>query len=165
MKWLGAVLDVIGIGGKAIARRQQRKQIKLESELRVIEAKANAKVNRINSNTTSDNQIDLITAEQKDKTFKDDFVTYLFLIPVAVATFQPFLVAYKTDTWDKMNKYFLESYESLNQLPDWYKIAVILVVVDVLGFRSFLRKAFTALIDNYMAKKGLIKKVSEHVSK
>ena len=112
MKWLGAVLDVIGIGGKAIARRQQRKQIKLESELRVIEAKANAKVNRINSNTTSDNQIDLITAEQKDKTFKDDFVTYLFLIPVAVATFQPFLVAYKTDTWDKMNKYFLESYES-----------------------------------------------------
>ena len=50
-------------------------------------------------------------------------------------------------------------------MPDWYKIAVILVVVDVLGFRSFLRKAFTALIDNYMAKKGLIKKVSEHVSK
>lgn len=87
--------NLIGIGKDALQNKAKLKQLKQEQEFKVLEAHTKANVDRILSNTDSDNQIDLITAQQKNNTFKDEVITYLFLIPVFIATTQfksPFYV-------------------------------------------------------------------------
>lgn len=157
MKWLGLIGNLLGIGKGALERRSALKKAKLDSDLKVIEARANAQVTRINSNTVSDNQLDLMAKEQQATSYKDEVVSFIFLMPLVVATVNPFLVAYKTSNWVGLTEQFVESYDSLNKFPTWYIVGVVLVVIDILGFRSFLRKAFTAWLDRKISKLGLLK--------
>ena len=157
MKWLGLIGDLLGIGEGALERRSALKKAKLDSDLKVIEARANAQVTRINSNTVSDNQLDLMAKEQQATSYKDEVVSFIFLMPLVVATVNPFLVAYKTSNWIGLTEQFVKSYDSLNKFPTWYIVGVVLVVIDILGFRSFLRKAFTAWLDRKISKLGLLK--------
>ena len=103
------------------------------------------------SNTTADNEIDLVTARNKKYTWKDEIITYLFLIPIVVATIVPFIIAYENNEWSNLNQFIQDSYYSLDQLPEWYKWVLGAVVIDVLGFRSFARK----IVDKWGSKKTL----------
>jgi hypothetical protein len=138
--------NLIGIGKDALQNKAKLKQIKQEQEFKVLEAQTKANVDRILSNTDSDNQIDLITAQQKNNTFKDEVVTYLFLIPVFIATITPFIIAYKENNFTHLPTDIRISYENLNQLPNWYKYVLGAIIIDVLGFRSFARK----IVDKYV---------------
>jgi len=138
--------SLLGIGKDALENKAKLKQLKAEQEHSIIEAQTKAQVDRIMSNTDSDNQIDLITAQNKKYTLKDEVVTYLFLIPVVVATLVPFIIAYKSNDWVNMNDFVLSSYESLDKLPNWYKYVLGAVIIDVLGFRSFARR----IVDKYL---------------
>ena len=140
--------SLLGIGKDALENKAKLKQLKAEQEHSIIEAQTKAQVDRIMSNTDSDNQIDLITAQNKKYTLKDEVVTYLFLIPVVVATIVPFIIAYKSNDWVNMNDFVLSSYESLDKLPNWYRYVLGAVIIDVLGFRSFARK----IVDKYFNK-------------
>jgi hypothetical protein len=161
MKWLGIIGNILGIGKDALKRRADLKQKKLESELKVIEARANAQVTRINSNTVSDNQLDLMAKEQQAKSYKDEVVSVIFLTPLIVASITPFIVISKTGQWESLTNEFVKSYDALKEFPTWYVVGVVLVVIDILGFRSFLRKAFTLWLDKTMAKHGLIEKITK----
>lgn len=146
MNILGIVLNVLGIGKEALNNKAKLKQLKIEQEHKIIEARTAAEVDRITSNTDSDNQIDLQTARDKRYTFKDEIVTYLFLIPVFVATITPFIIAKKTGDWTELNENLRNSYETLNELPEWYMYILFAIIIDVLGFRSFARR----LINKYI---------------
>lgn len=132
--------NLLGIGKGYLERRAKLKELKQIQEHEVVKAETSAMVDRIMSNTESDNEIDLITARDKKHTSKDEIITYLFLIPVFVASIIPFVVAYKNDSWVELLELIRESYESLDKLPSWYKYVLFAIVVDVLGFRSFARK-------------------------
>ena len=138
--------NLIGIGKDALENKAKLKRLKQEQEFSIIEAQTKANVDRILSNTDSDNQIDLITAQQKDKTFKDEVVTYLFLIPVVIATLTPFIIAFKESNFINLSDDIRISYENLDKLPNWYKYVLGAIVIDVLGFRSFARK----IVDKYL---------------
>jgi len=140
---------LLGIGKDALENKAKLKRLKQEQDFAIVEAQTKANVDRILSNTDSDNQIDLITAQQKDKTFKDEVVTYLFLIPVVIATVTPFIIAFKESNYTNLSDDIRISYENLDKLPNWYRWVLGLVVVDVLGFRSFMRK----VLDRYIEKK------------
>jgi hypothetical protein len=150
MNILGLLGNLLGIGKSALENRAKLKQLKAEQEFKITEATTKASVDRIMSNTESDNQIDLITAQNKKYTYKDEVITYLFLMPVLIATVVPFIIAYEANSWGELNDLTLSSYESLDMLPTWYKYVLGAVVIDVLGFRSFARK----LVDKYMNKDG-----------
>ena len=137
---LKIVGNIFGIGKGYLENRQKLKTAKAEQEFKIVEAETNAIVNRILTNTQSDAEIDVITARNKRFTIKDDVITYLFLVPVMVATIVPFVVASSNDSWINLNSHIVESYNSLSQLPDWYPYVVGAIVTDVLGFRTFLRK-------------------------
>ena len=122
--------DLLGIGKDALKNRAELK----------------AQVDRILSNTDSDNQIDLITAQDKRYTLKDEIVTYLFLIPVVIATVSPFIIAYKESNFTNLAQDIRVSHENLDCLPNWYKYVLGAIIIDVLGFRSFARK----LIEKYI---------------
>jgi hypothetical protein len=140
------IADLLGIGKNALENKAKLKRLKQEQDFAIIEAQTKANVDRIMSNTDSDNQIDLITAQQKDKTFKDEVITYLFLIPVFIATITPFIIAFKEGNFTNLADDIRISYENLDKLPDWYKYVLGAIVIDVLGFRSFARK----LVDKYI---------------
>ena len=137
--------NLLGIGKDALNNRAELKRLKAEQEFKIIEATTEAQVDRIMSNTDSDNQIDLITAQNKKYTSKDEIVTYLFLVPVVVATVVPFITAYQINDWLNLNVYIVDSYNALSELPNWYKYVLGAVVIDVLGFRSFARR----LVEKY----------------
>ena len=140
------IADLLGIGKSALENKAKLKRLKQEQDFAIIEAQTKANVDRIMSNTDSDNQIDLITAQQKDRTFKDEVITYLFLIPVVIATITPFIIAFKEGNFTNLADDIRVSYENLDKLPDWYHYVLAAIVIDVLGFRSFARK----LIDKYI---------------
>jgi len=149
MKLFNIIGNLLGIGKDALNNRAKLKQLEAEQRFKITEATTNASVDRIISNTESDNQIDLITAQNKKYTFKDEIVTYLFLVPVIVATIVPFISAFESGQWNELNVLVKDSYLALNELPEWYKYILFAVVIDVLGFRSFARK----IVDKYFIKK------------
>ena len=132
--------NILGIGKDALNNRAELKRLKVQQEHSIIEAQTKAQVDRILSNTDSDNQIDLITAQDKKHSLKDEVITYLFLIPVIIATVTPFIIAYKENNFTDLSEDIRLSYENLNQLPNWYKYVLGAIIIDVLGFRSFARK-------------------------
>ena len=140
MKLLQILGNLLGIGKDALNNRAELKKLKAQQEHSIIEAQTKATVDRINSNTDSDNEIDLITAQDKKHSLKDEVVTYLFLIPVFVATVTPFIIAYKESNFTNLSQDIGISYENLDCLPDWYKYVLAAIIIDVLGFRSFARK-------------------------
>jgi len=148
MNWFGIILNIIGIGKDALKRKQERNKQRDESKQKIEEAITEAKVTRILSNNEADNSIDIITAENKKYTLKDEVVTYLFLVPVVIATITPFLISSSTGEWLTLSENIEQSYKNLDNLPTWYKWVVGLIVIDVLGFRSFARK----VIDKYLTR-------------
>lgn len=155
LDFIGIIGNILGIGGKALQNRAKLKQLKAEQEFKIIEAETNAVVDRIISNTDSDNAIDLETARNKKFTIKDEVITYTFLTPVFIATITPFLQAYKSGIWTNLAQDIEVSYEALNSLPDWYMYVLFAIIIDVLGFRSFARpfvKAWTSKISGKLKK-------------
>jgi len=149
--------NLLGIGKGYLENRAKLKQAKQDQEFAVINAETGAKVKRINSETEGDLSIDLITARNKKYTLKDEILTYLFLMPVMVATIVPFFQAMSPDgSWTELNVYFKSSYETLDDLPNWYKHVLYAVVVDVLGFRSFARKIVDAYINKNKTDNNLL---------
>ena len=146
MKILQILGNLLGIGKDALKNRAELKRLKAQQEHSILEAQTKAQVDRILSNTDSDNQIDLITAQDKRYTLKDEIVTYLFLIPVVIATVSPFIIAYKESNFTNLAQDIRVSYENLDCLPNWYKYVLGAIIIDVLGFRSFARK----LIEKYI---------------
>jgi len=146
MKILQIIGNLLGIGKDALNSRAELKKLKAKQEHSIIEAQTKAQVDRILSNTDSDNQIDLVTAQNKRHTLKDEVVTYIFLVPVFIATITPFLIAFNNNEWTKLSLYVKEAYQNLDQLPTWYKWVLAAIIIDVLGFRSFARKVLSKYI-------------------
>ncbi len=146
MKILQIIGNLLGIGKDALNSRAELKKLKAKQEHSIIEAQTKAQVDRILSNTDSDNQIDLVTAQNKRHTLKDEVITYIFLVPVFIATITPFLIAFNNNEWTKLSFYVKEAYQNLDQLPTWYKWVLAAIIIDVLGFRSFARKVLSKYI-------------------
>ena len=143
---LSLIGNLLGIGKGFLDNKAKLKTLKQEQDFAIIEAQTKANVDRILSNTDSDNQIDLITAQDKKHSFKDEVITYLFLVPVVIATVTPFIIAYNSSSYVNLSEDIRISYDNLNQLPNWYKYVLAAIVIDVLGFRSFARK----IVDKYV---------------
>jgi len=143
---LEVIRNIFGFGKEILLNKNKLKVAKQEQEFKIVEAQTKATVDRILSNTDSDNQIDLITAQDKKHSFKDEVITYLFLIPVFIATITPFIIAFKESDYINLSSDIRISYENLDKLPDWYKYVLGAIVIDVLGFRSFARKLVSKYI-------------------
>ena len=137
---LSVIGSLLGIGKGYLENKAKLKRLKQEQNHSIVEAQTKAIVDRTLSNTDSDNQIDLITAQDKKHSFKDEVVTYLFLVPVFIATTSPFIIAYSESNFTHLAQDISYSYENLDCLPDWYKYVLAAIIIDVLGFRSFARK-------------------------
>jgi len=111
---LEVIKNIFGFGKEILLNKNKLKVAKQEQQFKIVEAQTKATVNRILSNTDSDNQIDLITNQQKSETFKDEVITYLFLIPVFIATITPFIIAFKESNFINLSNDIRISYENFD---------------------------------------------------
>lgn len=155
MNWISAVLNIIGIGGKALEKRAERKMAKIESENKINEAVTNAEVKRIESITASDNTIDLESVKQMQKSWKDEFLMTIIYTPFAIVVIVPFITAFKTGNWENLNTYMINSFKTLNDLPEWYPWIAGLILIATFGFRSILRKGIETAIQAFVKKINL----------
>lgn len=165
MNWFSGLLNVIGIGGKALESRAELKRIKEVNLQEVLMAETKAKVallgaqtQRVLTNDEADNRIDWEGAKQKSKTIKDDVLVYTILMPLMLAVVVPILTAFKTGNFENINDDMIKSFQALNLLPEWYKWVMGAVIVDVLAFRriamSLLNKAdLGGFVNNIFTKR------------
>lgn len=131
---------LFGFGKSYLTNRQKIKSAKQDQQFKIIEAETKSIIETTLSNNSSDNNNDFQTIQNKKFTFKDEILTYLFLIPIFITNLLPFIKAYSKDGQIlQLHVYLNESYISLSLLPQWYFIILFAIVVDVLGFRSFAR--------------------------
>ncbi len=115
--------------------KQELKKIKLASEKKVIEAKANsliaiseAKIHIAKTGQANDFSLDRLAMENMEKSYKDEFLLLLFSIPMIMA----FLPKYADDA--------LKGFEVIQNMPQWYQYTFIGMVVVIYGMRGMFTK-------------------------
>ncbi len=102
---------------------QKRKQAKLESDLKIAEAKTLSTVERIKRREIADIRWENTSIDHSG--WKDEFWTLIIALPL-VMCFIPGL-----------DKYALRGFEVLEQTPEWYRWAVGIAIGSAFGVRKF----------------------------
>lgn len=126
MSWLKALWDsagaIFGMGKTVVEGWQERKNAQLTSDLRIVEAKTQATIKRLEVGQTADIAWENLSIEKSG--WKDEYLLILFSIPL-VMCFVP--------GWDK---YVTAGFESLKGTPDWYQWAIGIMVASAYGYRK-----------------------------
>ena len=122
MKWLSAIGDLFNIGKTALEGWQTRKKAKLDSDLRVNEAKTKAKITRLETGQKAD--IAWETTSIENSGWKDEWFTIVFSIPL-IMCFVPGLV-----------DYVQAGFMALKETPDWYQWTIGILVSSSVGYKK-----------------------------
>lgn len=125
------MIDAIFTGLKLIASpvtewlkgRNERKQVKLESEIEITRAQTTAMIQRMTTQQEADIAWERLSIG--NSSWKDEFWTILIATPVALV-FIP-----------GMDVHVLRGFEVLGALPDWYRWALGVAIGSAFGVRQF----------------------------
>lgn len=116
----GAVID--GVRDWQQSKSEARKE---QHEIR--KARVSATIKRIHDGDEHAAELDQLSMSQRG--YKDDLLMYIVVTPCVLAFFP------------ETQEFVTEGFESLQEMPEWYLIALVLVFVDTFGFRRLLRGA------------------------
>lgn len=126
MEILGGVL---GLGKGWLESRQKRAEIKLETESKVLVARAEAEVKRLEKIQDAEIAWDNNVASQMDHTWKDEWFTILLSIPVLLAF---------VGQWGRDRA--TEGFAALATMPDWYMTAFLSAIAASFGIRALVNR-------------------------
>ena len=129
------MLSVIGSIGSAIVSgvsdyfkgKQEISKTKLEGDIKVLIAEAEAKVKRLERESEQDYDLDRLATENMEKSWKDELILLIWLTPVAMC----FIPEYHV--------YVTNGFASLALVPDWYMGILVGMVVVIYGMRGLLK--------------------------
>ena len=124
------ITELFSLGKSLVTGWFAGKQEKQKVKQRISEAKALARISRIEANTKADNDLDSLTVAEQKNTWKDEFVVLVFLLPF-IGSFIPVV-----------QESVLAGWEYVSKAPDWYNYVIYGIVISVLG----LRRMFTAFV-------------------
>ena len=131
----GALTSLIA---KPIEQWQERKTLKVQQKFELIKiehetqkAKANALLEMAKQGQSQDYDLDKLAMQNMNKSFKDELVLIVFLMPMILA----FVPSYA--------EYALAGFNIIGQMPHWYVGIIIGMVVVIYGLRGLL-KAYLA---------------------
>lgn len=111
---------------------QERKKVKLESDIAIAQAKTKAQINKIETGQKADIAWENLSINQSG--WKDEWWTLILSIPM-IMCFIPGLV-----------DYVQAGFKALNETPDWYQYSVGVAIASAFGVRR--------IIDFMKIKKG-----------
>ena len=129
------MLSIIGNIGSAIISgvsdyfkgKQEISKTKLEGDIKVLIAEAEAKVKRLERESEQDYDLDKIATQNMEKSWKDELILVLWLTPVAMC----FIPEYHV--------YVTNGFAALALVPDWYMGILVGMVVVIYGMRGLLK--------------------------
>jgi hypothetical protein len=129
---IGAVTNQVGGYFKG---KQELSKVKLEAEKVVIKAQAEtamavalSKTKMAEQGQTQSFSLDQIAMNNMEKSYKDEAILAIFLAPMVLAFIPGF------------DQYALRGFEVIQQMPQWYQMTIIGMVVVVYGMRGMLDK-------------------------
>lgn len=118
----GAVQTILAPATEMIKGWQARKQSKLESDLRVNEARTEAKIRILEKGQQADIAWENLSISNSG--WKDEYWTLVLSIP-AILCFIPGAAAYVRAGFD-----------ALRQCPDWYQWALLVAIASSFGYKK-----------------------------
>ena len=122
MGWLSIVGNLFGIGKEALGGWQARKAAKLDSDLRVQEAKTQGMEERLRTGLVAD--IAWENTSIQNSGWKDEWFTVILSIP-AILCFVPGLA-----------DYVRAGFGALSTTPEWYQWAFLVAVSSSFGYKK-----------------------------
>ncbi len=122
MGWLSIVGNLFGIGKEALGGWQKRKAAKLDSDLRVQEAKTKGMEARLSTGQQAD--IAWENTSITNSGWKDEWFTVILSIP-AILCFVPGLADYVT-----------QGFVALRATPEWYQWSFLVAVSSSFGYKK-----------------------------
>lgn len=132
---LDFISPLVSTIGGYFNKKQEINKIVKEGEIELAKVKAQtdieiakARIQAIQNGQQMDGDLDRIAMEQMNKSWKDEFILIIFMTPVIMA-FIP-----------QLSEYALEGFKVVDQMPDWYKVVVISLVIVIYGLRRMATK-------------------------
>jgi len=111
--------------------------IKAEADVKVAGAKAAHKL--ADDGQTQEHSLDLVAMQQMDKSYLDEAMIALLLIPIAAS-----FVGYQAEV--------TAAFDSFASMPDWYQYLVIGVYIVKFGMRGLLTKLMSGKLGGIKLK-------------
>jgi len=135
MNWLSAVFSPIAaLGNTYLEGRNNVAKAKSAAAIVSIQAEADVKTagaraaNKLaDDGQTQDYNLDYIAMQQMDKSYVDDIMIALLLVPVGAS-----FLGYQEEV--------TSAFESFSAMPDWYQYLIIGIYVVKFGLRGLLTK-------------------------
>ena len=124
--------------------KQKIKKAKVEGEVKIIIAEAEAKVKMAELGQIQTYNLDMIATKNMAKTWKDDIVFYIFLVPM-VLSFIP-----------NMQPYVVDGFSALDGTPEWYRYILIMMIVVIFGMRGLARDVLKIIINKFSLRRNKI---------
>lgn len=123
LAFLGPLQELIGMGRDALAASRTRKQAKLQSDLRINEARTHAVIEKVKVAQTADIAWENLSVENSG--WKDEWFTILLSIPM-ILCFIPGGAEYVKQGFNALS----------DATPDWYQYAFLVAVASAFGFKK-----------------------------
>ena len=144
------MLSIIGSLGSAIVGgisdyfkgKQEIKKVELEADKMLIMAEAQAKADRLKREAEMDYDLDKIAMQNMDKSWKDELILLIWLVPVVMSFIPEYQYIVAT------------GFSSLSLVPDWYMYILIGMVTVIYGMRGMLKMALKIVINRFGNKKS-----------
>ena len=146
MSFLSFLNPIASIGKTYLEGKNQVAKAKSAAAIIAIEADADVKVagakaahKLADNGQTQDFNLDLVAMQQMDKSFLDEIMIALLLVPIAAS-----FVGYQAEV--------TEAFESFAAMPDWYQYLVLGVYVVKFGMRGLLTKLISGRLGGIKLK-------------
>ena len=134
MGWLSFLNPIANLGSTYLEGKNQVARAKSAAAIISIEADADVKVasakaahKLADNGQTQEFNLDLVAMQQMDKSFLDEIMIALLLIPIAAS-----FIGYQAEV--------TAAFESFASMPEWYQYLVLGVYVVKFGMRGLLTK-------------------------
>ena len=107
--------------------KQEINKTKLEGDIKVLVAEAEAKVRRLEKESEQDYDLDRLATENMERSWKDELILIIFLAPLVMC----FIPEYQV--------YVTNGFASLALVPDWYMGILVGMIVVIYGMRGLLK--------------------------
>ena len=124
---LGSAI-VSGISGY-FKDKNEIKKVQVEADKLLIMAEAESKAKRLEREAEMDYDLDRIAMQNMDKTWKDELILLIWLVPVILS----FIPEYQ--------HIVVNGFAALGLVPDWYMYILIGMITVIYGMRGMLKMA------------------------
>ena len=124
---LPIITGIFSLGKSVLGGWIKRKEAKQEHKVKMAELKMQGKEKRLEAKNKADVEIDKINTENMQTSWKDEYILFLFSIPVIVC-FIP-----------GGDKYVTAGFKALNLTPWWFQTIFVVMCLTIYGHRKLAR--------------------------